>query len=164
MENKAKKVRFEVARYRLSSNVKRTIKLISSAFGVLILSGFVIYEFFLDTTTKQKVDVAYYAGLNKIGLVSKEGLDNIRQNLQVITSKLKKTSEENQQLNQMVEQMIHNNKVYLIAEIGSAHLGNINLAFKAIKEAKEGGADCVKFQLYDEKTIVHPKLKTLDHE
>ena len=111
LEKKAKKVRFEVARYRLSSNVKRTIKLISSAVGVLILTGFVIYEFFLDASTKEKVDVAYYAGLNKIGLVSKEGLDKIRQNLRVATSKLEKTNEENQQLNQVVEQMIQNNKV-----------------------------------------------------
>ncbi|SVB16000.1 uncharacterized protein METZ01_LOCUS168854 [marine metagenome] len=111
LEKKAKKVRFEVARYRLSSNVKQTIKLISSAVGVLILTGFVIYEFFLDASTKEKVDVAYYAGLNKIGLVSNEGLDKIRQNLRVATSKLEKTNEENQQLNQMVEQMIHNNKV-----------------------------------------------------
>ncbi len=59
--------------------------------------------------------------------------------------------------------MISNNRVYLIAEIGSAHLGKMNLAFKAIKEAKKGGADCVKFQLFDEKTIVHPKLKTLSY-
>ena len=111
LEKKAKKVRFEVARYRLSSNVKQTIKLISSAVGVLILTGFVIYEFFLDASTKEKVDVAYYAGLNKIGLVSKEGLDKIRQNLRVATSKLEKTNEKNQQLNQVVEQMIQNNKV-----------------------------------------------------
>jgi len=111
LEKKAKKVKFEVARYRLSSNVKRSIQLVSSALGVLILSGTVVYEFFLDTSTKQKVDVAYYAGLNKIGLVSKEGLDKIRQSLQVANTKLKKTHEENQQLNQMVEQMVQNNKV-----------------------------------------------------
>lgn len=111
LEKKAKKVRFEVARYRLSSNVKRSIKLISSVVGILILSGFFVYEFFLDASTKKKVDVAYYAGLNKIGLVSKEGLDKIRQNLQAATTKLQKTHEENQQLNRMVEQMIHNNKV-----------------------------------------------------
>jgi len=37
LEKKAKKVRFEVARYRLSSNVKRSIKLVSSGFGILIL-------------------------------------------------------------------------------------------------------------------------------
>ena len=111
LEKKAKKVKFEVVRYRLSSNVKRTIKLISSAVGVLILSGFIIYEYFLDASTKKEVDVAYYAGLNKIGLVSTEGLDKIRQNLKIATTKLKKTHEENQQLNQVVEQMIRNNKV-----------------------------------------------------
>ena len=111
LEKKGKKVRFEVARYRLSSNVKRSIKLVSSGFGVLILSGFIVYQFFLDVNTRQKVDVAYYAGLNKIGLVSKEGLDQIRQNLQIATTKLQKTHEENKQLNQMVEQMIHNNEV-----------------------------------------------------
>ena len=50
----------------------------------------------------------------------------------------------------------------MIAEIGSSHMGNLQLALKAITEAKQGGgADCVKFQIYDEKTIVHPKLKTL---
>ena len=111
LEQKAKRVRFEVARYRLSNNVKRSIKLISSAVGVLIISGFVVYEFFLDVSTKHKVDVAYYAGLNKIGLVSTEGLEKIQQNLQVATNKLEKTNAENQQLSQMVEQMIHNNKV-----------------------------------------------------
>ena len=52
-------------------------------------------------------------------------------------------------------------KPYLIAEIGSSHLGNMKLAKETIAQAKKGGADCVKFQLYDENTIVHPKLKTL---
>jgi len=42
-------------------------------------------------------------------------------------------------------------------------MGNLQLALKAITEAKQGGADCVKFQIYDEKTIVHPKLKTLSY-
>ena len=111
LEKKAKKVRFEVARYRLSSNVKRSIKLVSSGFGVLILSGYIAYEFILDTDTRQRVDIAYYAGLNKIGLVSKEGLAQIRQNLQIATTKLQETSKENEELNQMVEQMIHNNEI-----------------------------------------------------
>ena len=111
LEQKAKRVRFEVARYRLSNNVKRSIKLISSAVGIIIISGFIVYEFFLDTSTRHKVDVAYYAGLNKIGLVSTEGLEKIQQNLQVATTKLEKTNAENQQLSQMVEQMIQNNKV-----------------------------------------------------
>ncbi|MDP7557312.1 MAG: hypothetical protein QF687_05440 [Nitrospinaceae bacterium] len=42
----------------------------------------------MDTSTRQRVDVAYYAGLNKIGLVSNKGLEKIRQNLQVATTNL----------------------------------------------------------------------------
>ena len=52
---------------------------------------------------------------------------------------------------------------YVIAEVGSNHLGNNKLAEQSIVLAKKAGADCVKFQLYDEKTIVHPKLKTLSY-
>ena len=104
LEKTAKKVKFEVTRYRLSSNVKRSIKLVASSLGVLILSGYIAYEFILDTDTRKRVDIAYYAGLNKIGLVSKEGVAKIRQTLQTATK-------ENEQLNQVVERMIYNNKV-----------------------------------------------------
>ena len=104
LEKKAKWVKFEVTRYRLSSNVKRSLRLLASALGVLVLSGYITYEFILDADTKQRVDIAYYAGLNKMGLVSKEGVDEIRQTLQMATK-------ENEQLNQVVEQMIHNNKI-----------------------------------------------------
>jgi len=104
LEKKAKKVKFEVTRYRLSSNVRRSIKLVASSLGVLALSGYIAYEFILDTDTRKRVDLAYYAGLNKIGLVSKEGVDKIRQTLQTATK-------ENEQLNQVVERMIYNNKV-----------------------------------------------------
>ena len=104
LEDKAKKIRFELVRYRLSSNVKKSIKFTLSVLGLLIVSGFIIYQGFLGAESKNKVDVAYYAGLNQVGLVSKAGLDTIKQSL-------KKTSKENEQLNQMVEQMIHNNKI-----------------------------------------------------
>ena len=115
LEKKAKQVKLEVTRYRLSSNAKHSIKLLASALGVLILFGYITYEFILDTDTKQRVDVAYYAGLNRVGLVSKEGVDKIRQTLQAATA-------ENEQLNQVVEQMINNNKVtenlkYILKEI-----------------------------------------------
>ncbi|KMP11541.1 hypothetical protein UR09_03120 [Candidatus Nitromaritima sp. SCGC AAA799-A02] len=111
LEQKSKKVKFEVARYRLSSNVKRSLKLTASAVAVFILVGMFVYQFVLDATAQQKVDVAYYAGLNKIGLVSKEGLDQIRRNLRMATTRLEKTREKNQELSRMVERMIHNNKV-----------------------------------------------------
>tara|TARA_B110000438_G_scaffold52447_1_gene52654 strand:+ start:1554 stop:2687 length:1134 start_codon:yes stop_codon:yes gene_type:complete len=104
LEDKAKKIRFELVRYRLSSNVKKSIKFTSSILGLLIVSGFIIYQGFLGAESKNKVDLAYYAGLNQVGLVSKAGLDTIKKSL-------KKTSKENEQLNQMVEQMIHNNKI-----------------------------------------------------
>ena len=115
LEKKAKQVKLEVTRYRLSSNAKHSIKLLASALGVLILFGYITYEFILDTDTKQQVDIAYYAGLNRVGLVSKEGVDKIRQTLQAATA-------ENEQLNQVVEQMINNNKVtenlkYILKEI-----------------------------------------------
>ena len=40
LEKKAKQVKLEVTRYRLSSNAKHSIKLLASALGVLILSIF----------------------------------------------------------------------------------------------------------------------------
>ncbi|MBT3923358.1 MAG: murein L,D-transpeptidase, partial [Nitrospina sp.] len=60
LEEKDKKVKFEVARYRLSNNVKRTLKLTGISIGVLILSGTLVYQFVLGAHTRQKVDVAWY--------------------------------------------------------------------------------------------------------
>ena len=115
LEKKAKQVKLEATRYRLSSNAQHSIKLLASALGVLILFGYITYEFILDTDPKQRVDIAFYAGLNRVGLVSKEGVDKIRQTLQAATA-------ENEKLNQVVEQMINNNKVtenlkYILKEI-----------------------------------------------
>jgi len=115
LEKKSKQVKLEVTRYRLSSNAKHSIKLLASALGVLILFGYITYEFILDTDTRQRVDIALNDRLNKVGLVSKKGLDKIRQTLQAATA-------ENEQLNQVVEQMINNNKVtenlkYILKEI-----------------------------------------------
>ena len=50
-------------------------------------------------------------------------------------------------------------KPYIIAEIGSSHLGNMELAKKTISQAKKGGADCVKFQLFDENNLVNKNIK-----
>lgn len=47
-----------------------------------------------------------------------------------------------------ISQKIFNKKhVFVIAEIGNNHNGNIDLAFKMIDKAKESGVDCVKFQM-----------------
>ena len=115
LEKKSKQVKLEVTRYRLSSNAKHSIKLLASALGVLILFGYITYEFILDKDTRQRVDITLNDRLNKVGLVSKKGMDKIRQTLQAATA-------ENEQLNQVVEQMINNNKVtenlkYILKEI-----------------------------------------------
>ncbi len=44
-------------------------------------------------------------------------------------------------------------KPYIIAEIGVNHEGSIDLAKRLIDEAKEGGADAVKFQSYKAETL-----------
>lgn len=44
-------------------------------------------------------------------------------------------------------------KPYVIAELGSNHNGNMELAKRMIIEAKEAGADCVKFQSWSKDTI-----------
>ena len=45
-------------------------------------------------------------------------------------------------------------KPYIIAEIGSNHNGDIDLCKKTIDAAINAGADCVKFQSWDKKSLV----------
>ena len=49
-------------------------------------------------------------------------------------------------------------KPYIIAEIGSNHNGNMELAKRLINAAKECGADCVKFQSWSKDTIFSKKV------
>ena len=49
---------------------------------------------------------------------------------------------------------LHNyTRPYVIAELGSNHNGDMDLAKKLIVDAKEAGADCVKFQSWSKDTI-----------
>ena len=48
-------------------------------------------------------------------------------------------------------------KPYIIAEIGANHNGNMDLAKKLIIEAKESGADCVKFQSWSKDSVFAKK-------
>ncbi len=48
-------------------------------------------------------------------------------------------------------------KPYIIAELGSNHNGDMELAKKLILEAKEAGADCVKFQSWSKNSIFSKK-------
>lgn len=56
-----------------------------------------------------------------------------------------------------------NKEIYIIAEVGSNHLGNKKIAKKSLFQAKRAGADCVKFQLFDENNLVSKNLKTYKH-
>lgn len=52
-------------------------------------------------------------------------------------------------------QIIMENKIFLIAEIGWNHMGNMKLAEKMIKAAKKAGADYCKFQTWKVKNLVN---------
>ena len=57
---------------------------------------------------------------------------------------------------------MRNNKVYIIAEVGVNHNGDVLIARNLIKKAKDCGADCVKFQTFKASQIVtksSPKAK-----
>jgi N,N'-diacetyllegionaminate synthase len=45
-------------------------------------------------------------------------------------------------------------KVFIIAEAGVNHNGDLNLAFQLVDKAVEIGADCVKFQTFKTENIV----------
>lgn len=47
-------------------------------------------------------------------------------------------------------------RTYIIAEAGVNHNGDIKLAKKLIDEAKEAGADCIKFQTFIAEKVVSP--------
>ena len=47
-----------------------------------------------------------------------------------------------------------NKKVFIIAEAGDNHNGNIDLAYRLVDVAKEAGADCVKFQTFITEEVV----------
>lgn len=49
-------------------------------------------------------------------------------------------------------------KAYVIAELGTAHQGDIKLAEELIIAAKKAGADCAKFQIVFADEIVHPNV------
>ena len=42
---------------------------------------------------------------------------------------------------------LSNNRIFIIAEIGNNHNGSFDRAIEMVNEAKDAGADCVKFQI-----------------
>lgn len=52
---------------------------------------------------------------------------------------------------------------FLIAEIGSAHEGDFDVALQMVREAARSGADAVKFQTYRARELVRADLPALGH-
>jgi N-acetylneuraminate synthase len=51
----------------------------------------------------------------------------------------------------------HLNRPYIIAELNTSHNGSLDLAKKMIHEAKQSGADCVKFQSFSPESLFSEK-------
>ena len=60
--------------------------------------------------------------------------------------------------------MLYKNKIKVIAEIGVNHNGNMNLAKKLVRKAKDSGADYAKFQMYIPEEIVTKNCQTAKHQ
>lgn len=54
--------------------------------------------------------------------------------------------------------------VYIIAEAGVNHNGNVEIAKKMIDKAKEAGADCIKFQTFISSNLVTKKAVKADYQ
>ncbi len=111
LDEKDKRVKFEVVRYLLSDRVRQTAKVTAMAVSGLVVTLLAVYHLFLSDEIRKQVDVAYYAGLNKVGLASKEEIDLVQNSLHQTEATLIQTKKENEELAQMVDQMIQNNKV-----------------------------------------------------
>ncbi|MFQ5443914.1 MAG: hypothetical protein ACE5EK_04785 [Nitrospinales bacterium] len=88
LEEKEKRVKLEVARYRMSSRLRRSIKMAGAAVVGFLIIGLFIYQ-----------------------VVSKEDFEQIRTDLTVAASELEKAKQEFDELNQMIEGMIVNNQI-----------------------------------------------------
>ena len=56
------------------------------------------------------------------------------------------------------------NKVFIIAEAGDNHNGDVALAYKLIDEAKNAGADAVKFQTFISEELVCRSAKMAEYQ
>ena len=60
LEEKDKRVKFELARYRLSRGVKRWLKLAFTGLFLLGAGGWMAYQFGMTSETRRALDLAYY--------------------------------------------------------------------------------------------------------
>lgn len=108
---KDKKVKFEVLRYLLSARVRRTAKITGIVLATGVVSVLTVYHFFLSAETRKQVDLAYYAGLSKLGLASQEQMTMVQDSLHQTEVTLVQTQKKKEELEKMVARLIANNKV-----------------------------------------------------
>ena len=108
---KTKKLKFEVLRYLFSARVRRTARTAGISLAVGVASILTIYHLFLSEETQKKVDIAYYAGLSKLGLASQEEIAMVQNSLHQTEATLAQTQKKKEELEQMVTRLIANNKV-----------------------------------------------------
>ncbi len=54
--------------------------------------------------------------------------------------------------------------VFIIAEAGVNHNGDLNLAYKMVDKAKEAGVDCIKFQTFKTEKIISKNTEMADYQ
>jgi len=68
------------------------------------------------------------------------------------------------QFKKLLKKYLKKKKIYIIAEAGVNHNGNISIAKKLIKEAKKAGADAIKFQTFLAEDVLTKKSKKADYQ
>ena len=111
LDEKDKKVKFEVLRYLLSSRVRRTARTVGITLATAVVCILAVYHLFLSTETQKQVDLAWYAGLSKLGLVSQEEMTMVQNSLRQTETTLVETQKKKEELEKTVTRLIANNKV-----------------------------------------------------
>ena len=91
LDEKDKRVKFEVVRYLLSDRVRKTAKVSALTLFGLVVGLLAVYHLILNDATRKQVDVAYFAGLKTMGLASKEEISLVESHLQQTEATLLKT-------------------------------------------------------------------------
>lgn len=108
---KDKKVKIEVLRYLFSARVWRTARITGIVLAASVVSILAVYHLFLSEQTQKKVDLAWYAGLSKLGLASQEEMAMVQSSLNQTEATLVQTQKKKEELEKMVARLIKNNKV-----------------------------------------------------
>jgi hypothetical protein len=111
LDEKDKKVKIEVLRYLLSASVRRTARTVGISLATAVVCILAVYHLFLSAETQKQVDLAWYAGLNKLGLASQEEMTMVQNNLRQTETTLVETQKKKEELEKIVTRLIANNKV-----------------------------------------------------